>query len=131
MKMKLFKGALVKTTEVMVIENGRCRLSAAELKERIAGKTIRGDYYVGREYVSYIDEDGTVDGTNDLGTYCVGKWSVDDGEDTLTVEWNCSWDNWTGRAYDVDGTIQFYDCTAGLWRTTFKLFADGRVSLEV
>lgn len=120
-----------KKTEARVIENGRFPLTGTALKEKVVGKTVRGDYLGGRRYVSFMDADGTVDGLNDLGAYCVGKWSIDEEANTLTVAWNGCWDDWTGRAYDVDGTIQFYDCKTGLWRTTFMEFVEGRVSLRV
>jgi len=131
MKMQEYKDAIVKTTEAMVIESGYRQLSGEELTQRIVGKTIRGDYYVGREYVGYVDENGTIDGTNDLGTYCVGEWSVDVKENTFTVKWRCYWDNWTGRAYDVDGVIKFFDSTTYRWRTTFKKFEDGKRALKI
>ena len=129
--MNLFISPLVKMTEAMVIENGRRQLSGAELKEKVVGKTMHGDYLGGRRYVSYMDENGTVDGTNDLGAYCAGTWSIDEDVNTLTVAWGGCWDDWTGRAYDVDGEIQFYDTTTQRWRTTFTHFEDGKVSLAV
>ena len=40
----------MKNTEEMVIESGYKQLSGEELKERIVGKTVWGDYYIGRLY---------------------------------------------------------------------------------
>ncbi len=94
-------------------------------------KTIKGDYYVGRQYISYVDENGTMEGINDLGTHCAGEWSINMDDGSFTVSWSCYWDNWTGHAYDVDGEIQFYDGTAHLWRTTFKTFEEGKLPLEL
>ncbi len=110
------------TTEQIMINGGHHQLSGEELEQRIVGKTIRGDYYNGRKYVSYSNSDGTVQGINDLGSHVRGVWSVNNEDSTFTVEWDGYWDNWTGRAYEVEGTIQFYDTTTRLWRTTFNSF---------
>lgn len=128
-----FAVAIVKTTEEMIIECGYKQLSGEALKERIVGKTIKGDYYLGRhyEYISYIDENGTTEGVNDVGTHCVGEWSVNMDDGSLIVNWGYCWENWTGRAYDVDGEIQFYDGMTHLWRTTFKTFEEGKLPLKL
>ena len=118
------------TTETMIIEKGYSRLSGEELKERISDKTIRGDYYNGRNYVTFIDRAGNMEGENDLGSHRFGQYTLDANEDSLTVNWD-GWDNWTGRAYDVDGEIKFYDTTTLRWRTTFKVFEDGKKTLIV
>jgi len=119
------------TTESMIIEKGYKQLSGKELKERISDKTIRGDYYNGRIYIMFNDKAGNMEGKNDLGSHRFGKNIIDMNNNTLTTKWESGWDNWTGRAYDVDGEIKFYDTTTLKWRTTFKTFEDGKLSLEV
>ncbi len=119
------------TTETMIIEKGYKQLSGEELKERISDKTISGDYYNGRIYITYIDEAGNMEGENDLGSHRFGKNIIDMNNNTLTTIWNSGWDNWTGRAYDVNGEIKFYDTTTLKWRTTFKTFEDGKKTLIV
>lgn len=121
----------LETTEKMIIENGYNQLSGEDLKLRIVGKTHWGDYYNGRKYIGYIDHDGTMEGKNDLGSHVIGKWSINTEDKTITVEWDGYWDNWTGRAYDIDGEIKFYDTTTLKWRTTFKKYKNGRISLEL
>ena len=119
------------TTETMIIEAGYCQLSGEELKEKISQKTIRGEYYNGRRYITFIDKNGNMEGKNDLGSHRYGKCSIDLNSSTITTKWDSGWDNWTGRAYDVNGEIKFYDTTTLKWRITFKDFSDGRIALIV
>jgi len=108
------------TTEAMIIKKGYHQLSGEELKERMSDKTVRGDYYNGRSYVTFIDKDGNMEGENDLGSHRFGKCFIDMSNNTITTKWESGWDNWTGRAYDVNGEIKFFDTTSLKWRTTFK-----------
>jgi len=117
------------TTETMIIEKGYRQLSGEELKERISEKTIRGDYYNGRKYITFIDKNGNMEGENDLGSHRFGKCSIDMNNNTIRTKWDSGWDNWTGRAYDVDGEIKFFDTTTLKWRTTFKSFEAGKKTL--
>jgi len=119
------------TTEQMIKEEGYSQLSAKELMERISNKTVRGDYYIGRRYVTFIDKDGNMEGENDLGSHRFGKCIIDFDTNTITTNWESGWDNWCGRAYDVNGEIKFYDTTTLLWRTTFKKFEEGKKTLIV
>jgi len=114
------------TTEPMIKEQGYTQLSAKELKERIYNKTIRGEYFIGRIYVVYIDDKGDMEGENDLGSHHFGKNIIDMNNNTLTTKWDSGWHNWTGRAYDIDGEIKFFDTTTLEWRTTFKTFEEGK-----
>jgi len=52
----------VNTTEKMIIDRGHHQLSGEEIKRKITGKTVWGDYYNGRTYVTYIDKDGSAEG---------------------------------------------------------------------
>ncbi len=118
------------TTEAMMVNSGYPQLSGEELKEKIGGKTIWGDYLYGRYYITAFDLNGTMEGKNDIGSHHFGKWSVNMKDKTFTVKWD-GWDNWTGRAYDVDGEIKFYDSTTHQWRTTLKRFEDGKKALII
>jgi len=118
-------------TEPMIKEQGYTQLSAKELKERIYNKTVRGEYYIGRVYTTYIDNKGNMEGENDLGSHHFGKCIIDMDENTITTKWESGWDNWTGRAYDVNGEIKFFDTTTLNWRTTFKTFEEGKKALTV
>ena len=75
-------------TEQMVIDTGYQQLSSKELKQRICGKTILGDYLQGRTYISYVDQNGDTEGNNDLGTHLLGIWSINDEDNTFSVEWD-------------------------------------------
>lgn len=121
----------VNTTEKMIIDRGYLQLSAEELKQRISDKTVKGDYYNGRKYVTYTDKNGNMEGKNDLGSHLFGKCTFNTKNNTFSVKWNGYWDTWTGRAYDVDGEIQFFDSTTSRWRTTFKKIEEGKKLLEV
>ena len=118
-------------TEPMIKEQGYTQLSAEELIARIYNKTIRGEYFIGRIFVTYIDDKGNMEGENDLGSHHFGKNIIDMDNDTLTTQWDSSWHNWTGRAYDVAGEIKFFDTTSLEWRTTFKFFENGKKDLKV
>ena len=118
-------------TESMIKEQGYSQLSANELKERIYNKTIRGEYFIGRIFVTYIDDNGNMEGENDLGSHHFGVNIIDSENDTLTTQWDSGWHNWTGRAYDVNGEIKFFDTTTLEWRTTFKTFEVGKKIIKV
>ena len=118
-------------TEPRIKKQGYKPLSGKELKKRIYNKTVRGEYFIGRIYVTYIDDNGNMEGENDLGSHHFGKNIIDMDNDTLTTQWDGGWDNWTGKAYDVEGEIKFFDTTTLEWRTTFKSFEEGKRTLTV
>ena len=118
-------------TEPMIKEQGYKQLTGKELKERIYSKTVRGEYFTGRIFVTYIDDKGNMEGENDLGSHHFGINIINMNNDTLTTQWDRGWHNWTGRAYDVEGEIKFFDTTTLEWRTTFKIFEEGKKALAV
>ena len=87
----------VNTTEKMIIDRGYLQLSAKELQQRISDKTVKGDYYNGRKYVTYTDKDGNMEGKNDLGSHLFGKCTFNTKDNTFSVEWDGYWDTWTGH----------------------------------
>ena len=116
------------TTETMVVNDEYQQLSGDELKERITKKTIWGEYLYGRKYISYVDNNGKLEGRNDIGSHHFGELTINLEDKTFTFKWD-GWDNWTGRAYDVNGEIKFYDSATSLWRTTFKKIEDRKMEL--
>ncbi|OYT16315.1 MAG: hypothetical protein B7C24_08415 [Bacteroidetes bacterium 4572_77] len=118
-------------TEPMIIEQGYTHLSAEELKRKIYNKTVRGEYFIGRIFVTYIDDKGNMEGENDLGSHHFGINIIDMKNDTLTTQWDKGWHNWTGRAYDIDGEIKFFDTTTLEWRTTFNTLEEGKKTIKV
>jgi hypothetical protein len=115
--------------EKMITEQGYLPLSAAILQEKILHKTINGDYYNGRIYAIYINPTGKMEGKNDLGSHHFGQCFFDDIDNSLTVKWD-GWDNWTGRAYEIDGRIKFIDTTTGTWRSTFNTIQEGFITID-
>jgi hypothetical protein len=109
-----------KLSEKVLIDNGNTPLLVAELKQKILNKSIYGDYYIGRTYIICIDEHDKMTGTNDLGTQDIGQCIFDETHNTLSTKWINGWDNWTGRAYEIENNIKFFDTGNGMWRTTFK-----------
>ena len=110
------------TTEKEVIENGLPQLTAKELHSRISNKTIFGDYPKGFKFVTNIYENGSAEGVNDVGAQDYGNWTIDYEKNTLQLTWENGWFNTITRAYDINGTIQFYDTDSGNWRTSFRIF---------
>jgi len=112
----------MKTDEAIIIENDYQQLTGIELKAQLTDKKVVGDYLYGYKFIGVFNADGTTEGENNVGTHHHGKWSINEETNTLSVEWKVGWDNWTARAYNIDGIIKLYDCDTGNWRTTFKEF---------
>ena len=117
-------------SEKDVIAKKYHQLTGEELKQKIIKKTVWGDYYNGRKYICYHSENGIIESENDFGAHHQGNWIINNKNNTLTVVWDYGWDNWTGRAYDVNGEIVFFDSTTSKWRTTLKIFKDGKQKIE-
>ena len=120
-------------TRDTIISQRHKQLTIQELKELSSNKTVRGDYFYNNEwrlYICYSNEDGTVEGENDLKSFNEGRWSVND-DGGYSVEWDGYWEDWTGFAYHVDGEIMFFDSTTGKWRTTYTKVVEGEEPLEV
>ena len=113
------------STEKDSIENGHHQLSGNELLSKINNKTIFGDYLMGYKFVTDIYENGTAEGINNVGSRDFGHWVVDMKANTLSIKWDNGWIDTVTRAYDVNGSIEFYDVDTGNWRTTFKKFKKG------
>ncbi len=114
------------TTESMLVAQGHHSLSADELRSRIVGKTVHGDYLGGFRFVTYLDANGTMEGRNHVGSHNGGEWSIDPDEGTLTVTWDNGWDETTTRGYEVGGVIHFFDKGTGQWRNRLHTFAEGK-----
>jgi hypothetical protein len=120
-------------TQETIISQGHQRLSKQELETLTINKTVWGDYYYNNEwflYVSYINQDGTMQGENDLESYNEGRWKINQ-DGSYTVEWDGYWEDWTAFVYSVDGELMFFDTTTEKWRTTFTKLVEGDVGLVV
>ena len=109
-------------TEKEIIGQGYIQLSGEELLSIISNKTIFGDYLMGYKFATYINENGTVKGINNVGSIDSGKWIINFEKNTIQLEWKNGWINTITRAYFVNKNIEFYDIDTGKWRTTFKTF---------
>lgn len=107
------------TNESTAIKGGYRQLTGAEIREKLVGKRVLGDYLYGYKYIGEMHPDGTVEGENNVNVSHKGEWFIDAENNTLTFKWKEGWDNWTARAYDVDGVIKFFDISTGDWRTSF------------
>lgn len=121
LKAKNFPNTGSSLTEKEVIANGHIRLFGKELISRISSKTIFGNYPMEYTFVADIYENGITYGVNNVGTTDCGIWKIDFETGTLQLVWQNTWIDTQTRAYDVNGTIEFYDVDTGNWRTTFKI----------
>lgn len=104
------------------IQNGFIQLTGKELLSRIRNVTVFGDYLMGYKYVTDFYKNGSAEGINNVGSHNLGDWIIDLKENTLSIKWNNGWFDTITRAYEVNGSIEFYDVETGNWRTTFKKF---------
>ncbi len=116
-------------SENEIIEKGYKQLTAKEIREKILNRTVWGDYYTGRIYVTYFGQDGKMQGINDLGTLSNGVYEINESKSTFAVDWDTYWDTWTGNLYEVDGKIYLFDSTEGYWRSTLNIIEEGQKEL--
>lgn len=119
------------TSENAMREAGHAPLTIKELLKRIIGNTAWGDFLYDYRFVSYFAPDGSMEGTNNVGSYNTGQWHANPDANTLTVSWNQSWIPATLRAYDINGTLHFFDQTTGQWHSSFDKIVPGKQALEV
>ena len=117
--------------EDAIIENGHPKLSGENLKQKIIGKVVRGDYLHGFKFIAVLNQDGTMEGENNFGAHYFGQWTIDLKENSFALVWDGAWDNTTTRAYDVDGEIRFYDCATGQWCTSFTKIEEGDAGMPL
>jgi hypothetical protein len=111
------------TTEKLVIEAGHSPLSSAVISKTMIDKTLLGDYGYLFKFAVTIDDHGRMEGKNNAGAHQFGQCVI--ANNTISVNWDGSWDNTTCRAYAVDGMIKLFDVETGEWRTTFTKVIDG------
>ena len=122
LKTKNFNYTGSNLTETETVKKGYSLLSGKELLSKISNKTVFGDYPMSYVFVAEIYENGITKGVNNVGTIDSGNWSIDFEKNTLQIKWKNAWIDTITRAYDVNGSIEFYDIDTGKWRTTFKIF---------
>jgi len=119
------------SNEADAISAGYQQIPIKVLLSRILGNTGYGDYLYGFRFVSTVDQDGRMEGTNNVGSYNTGRWTVDETANTFSVEWDQSWATSTTRAYSIGEEIHFFDADTGLWRMSFTEVVQGKQPLEV
>ncbi len=122
LKLAAFKFNGSAFTEKSALGNGFKPLTGLELKERIINKEVTGEYPGGFTFVARIYENGTTEGVNNFNHYDSGRWIIDLEKNTMLLQWDNGWYPTMTHAYDINGTIEFFDTDTGLWRTTFKSF---------
>lgn len=106
-------------SENNIIEKGFHSLTGDELKSKISGKQVRGQYLYGYKYIGVFHANGTTEGENNVGSHHFGEYVVDKKNNTLCLLWDNGWDNTTTKAYDINGELHFFDVNSGNWRMSF------------
>jgi len=104
------------------VDCGFVQLTGKELQSKISDATIFGDYPMGYKFITDIYAIGKAEGVNNVGSHDFGQWVIDFEKHTLSVKWEANWLDTITHAYDLNGSIAFYDVETGVWRTTFKKF---------
>ena len=119
------------TSEDVLRRAGFEQLSVEALLGRILDHTVWGDFLYGYRFVSYFDSDGTIEGTNNVGSYNTGHWKANPAAGTFSVQWNQSWVPANLRTYEFGDTLHFFDLRTGLWHSSFDKIVRGKQPLEV
>ena len=109
----------VQPTESELLDQGFLPLTGEELKSRISGKQVRGDYLYGYKYIGVFHANGTTEGENNVGSHHFGEYVVNLENNTISLFWDNGWDNTITKAYDIKGELHFFDVGTGNWRMSF------------
>ena len=104
-------------------------LQDKELTAMYTGTTITGKYFYNNTWFKFIVNsfsDGSIKGHNNVGSFDEGRWKIND-DNSLYIEWDGYWENWTGFGYQVGNEIMFFDSTTNHWRSTYTLVEDGEL----
>ncbi len=112
-------------------EAGNQPLPVGDLLRRILEHTVWGDFLHGYRFVSYCGQDGSIEGTNNAGSYNTGRWEADPLAGTFSVSWNQSWVPATLRSYDIGGKLHFFDVRTRTWHMSIDRIIAGRQPLQV
>jgi len=117
-----------KLTKEDMLTQGYPVLIAKEIVDIFSNATITAKYYYANKWFlaktnSY--EDGRIEGENHVGSYNEGRWSVDEKENTLSLEWDGYGEDWTAYGYKVKDEYMFFNTDTGTWRITLSLIESG------
>jgi len=116
-----------------MIDKSYKMLTKEEIQKTLSGTTITAKYFFNNSWYKAMTNsfaDGTIEGQNNVASYNKGRWQVNE-DDSLSLEWDGSWEDWSAFAYKVGDEIMFFDITTGLWRTTFSLIEAGTLATEI
>lgn len=113
------------STEALMLRKNYKQISGQELRQRLLGNTILGDFAFAYKYIMTIGIDGSLEGINNVGSHHIGQLIIADSNNTVSVQWEDGWENTTSRAYGVDGEIKLYNIENGRWSTTFTRVLHG------
>ncbi|MBA1438767.1 MAG: hypothetical protein FAF05_07285 [Epsilonproteobacteria bacterium] len=115
-------------TRDIIAAQGHMMLSAKEIQDIFIQATITARYlYHNTWYIAKTNsyKDGRIEGQNNVGSYNKGRWSVDTTNNTLSLEWDGYWEDWTAIGYKVNDEFMFFDEDSGKWRITLILVEKG------
>lgn len=115
-------------TKKDMLAQGYAMLTAKEIEKIFADSTITAMYYYGNKWFkaktnSY--ENGKIEGQNHVGSYNIGRWNTNAKDNTLSLEWDGYWEDWTAYGYKVNDTFMFFNTNTGTWRITLNLVENG------
>jgi len=108
-------------------------LNAGEIQALMSDTTITAKYYFNNRWFlaktnSYPD--GSIVGENHVGTHDEGRWSVDEANNTLKLEWDGYWEEWTAVGYKAGDEYMFFNVDTGTWRITFISVEKGKLPID-
>lgn len=119
------------TAEQQLVDAGHTSLPLKDLLAKILDQTVWGDYLFNFRYVSYCGSDGSIVGTNNAGSYNEGRWEADYDANLFNVAFNQRWVPASLRAYEIDGTLHFFNQNTGMWHMNMEKFVPGKQALEI
>ncbi len=105
------------SVDMLLAHGAECQDGAA-LLARLSGRCFHARFRPPFDFVICFQEDGTMWGENNHGTFDRGTWAVDQSGATLTVCWQGGWESSTTRAFALNGALHLMDASTGAWRSS-------------
>jgi len=120
-------------TRESIIQQGYQMLTAKEIEDIFADATITARYFYSNSWYKAVTNsysDGRIEGENHVGSYNEGRLSVNKNNNTLSLEWDGYWEDWTAVGYRVNDEFIFFDADSGKWRITLTLVEKGILPID-
>ena len=120
-------------TKQDMMNNAYKILNSEDLNKILSDTTITGKYFYNNTWYKFMVNsfaNGTVEGQNNVGSYNEGRWQVND-DNSMSIEWDGYWEDWTAFVYEVNDEIMFFDMTTDKWRTTYTLIENGELPTDI